>query len=325
MAHTVTIIPGPSTEHTPITTALLRVVSALGVDIDWQPAALDGATVSSALVDTIRKSGCALMPSVPIDRLHGDVPPIVQLRRQLGVFGNLRPVQSIAGLGSRHPDVDLVVVRETTEDIYANLEHESIEGVYESFKVTTEAACERIARYAFEFAKIKGRKKVTIVHKANIMKKSDGLFLRTGQKIATEYPDIEVEDMIVDALCMKLVLHPSRFDVLVCANLFGDIVADLCAGLVGGFSNSPSINVADGARVYTVGHCNPAEVAYSDKASTTSLFFASVLMLRDLGEHDAANRLMQATSNTLEKGIVPIALGGAATTVTFADAVISVL
>ena len=146
MTYNVTLIPGPSTDHTPSTQAVVNAVTALGVDIQWQPAALDGYTVSDELVDAIRKSGRALMPYIPVDRTVGDVPPIVQLRRKLGVFGNLRPVQSIAGLATRHPDVDLVIVRETTEDIYANLEHESIDGVYESFKVTTAAACERIAR-----------------------------------------------------------------------------------------------------------------------------------------------------------------------------------
>ena len=175
---------------------------------------------------------------------------------------------------------------------------------------------------AFEYAKTKGRKKVTVVHKANIMKKSDGLFLRTGQRIAKDYPDIEMEDVIVDALCMKLVLHPSRFDVLVCANLFGDIVADLSAGLVGGFSNSPSINVADDATVYTVGHGDDAATAFTNKASVTSLFFSLVLMLRDLGETSAADRLMKASSDTLDNGVTPIAMGGSATTSGFADAVI---
>lgn len=322
MTHSVTLIPGSSTEDTPITAAVVRVLAATGVDIAWERACLDHGELCEPLLASVRKTGQALMPYVPVNRDTGQVPPIVQLRRVLGVYGNIRPVEAVPGLHTRHPNVDIIIVRETTEDIYANLEHESIEGVYESLKVTTEAACERIARYAFELARRRGRKKVTIVHKANIMKKSDGLFLRTGKRVAEEYPGIEAEEVIVDALCMKLVLYPERFDVLVCANLFGDLVADLCAGLVGGTTNSPSVNVADGVKIFTVGHGDPVDVARTERANPVSLFFSSVLMLREFGENPAADRLMKATSDTLEAGVTPIALGGAATTTMFADAVV---
>ncbi len=322
MTHAVTLIPGSSPSDTPLSAAIVRVLGATGVDIAWERAALDDGKLNPDMLSSMKKTGRALMPYVPVDRDGGAVPPIVQLRRELGVFGNVRPVESVPGLETRHPDVDIIIVRETTEDIYANLEHESIDGVYESFKVTTEAACERITRYAFELAKRRGRKKVTIVHKANIMKKSDGLFLRTGQRVAKDFPGIEVEDVILDALCMKLVLYPERFDVVVCANLFGDIVADLCAGLVGGTTNSPSINVAEGVTVFTTGHGDSAAVAGTENANPVSTLFASVLMLRELGEDDAATKLMSATSKALEDGITPIGLGGDATTTGFADAVI---
>jgi isocitrate dehydrogenase (NAD+) len=322
MAHQVTIIPGSSKNDTPLTAAIVRVLAATGVDIAWERACLENGELNEALLSSIRKTGRALLPYIPVDRDSGAVPPIVQLRRELKVYGNLRPVETVPGLHCRHTDVDIIIVRETTEDIYANLEHESIEGVYESFKVTTEAACERIAREAFELAKRRNRKKVTIVHKANIMKKSDGLFLRTGRRVAADYPEIEVEDVIVDALCMKLVLYPDRFDVLVCANLFGDIVADLCAGLVGGNPNCPSINIGEEATVYTMGHGAPAAIAETDRANPMNLLFAAVLLLRDLDENDAADKLMKATSDTLEAGILPIALEGKATASTFADAVI---
>jgi isocitrate dehydrogenase (NAD+) len=322
MAHHVTIIPGSSTEDTPLTTAMMRVLAATSVEIEWEHACLNEGQPDHVLVEAIKKTGRALMPYVPVNRARGDLPPIVQLRRALRVFGNVRPVETVPGLRTRHPNVDIIIVRETTEDIYANLEHESIRGVYESFKVTTEAACERIAREAFELAKRRNRKKVTIVHKANIMKKSDGLFLRTGQRVAQDYPDIETEDVIVDALCMKLVLHPERFDVLMCANLFGDIVADLCAGLVGGPPNCPSVNVGEDATIYTVGHGDGARTAATDAANPTNLLFSSVLMLRDLGEDDAADRLMKAISDTLEADVTPIALGGTATTTDFANAII---
>ncbi|MEM1034530.1 MAG: isocitrate/isopropylmalate family dehydrogenase [Myxococcota bacterium] len=323
MAHSATLIPGyESQDDTPLTTAVVRLLAATGVDIAWERVCLDASTCGD-VVSSVKRHGRALMPYIPIDRARGDVPPIVELRRQLGVYANLRPVQSVAGLSPRHPDVDVMVVRETTEDIYANLEHASIEGVYESFKVTTEAACDRIARHAFELARAQGRKKVTIVHKANIMKKSDGLFLRVGQRVAQDFPDIAVEDVIVDALCMKLVLRPSEFDVLVCANLFGDIVADLCAGLVGGSDNCPSVNIADGVKVFTTGHGPSKALARGPEASVTSLLFAAVLLLRDLGESDAATRLMGATSDALAAGVRPPSAGGEAGAQAFADAVAS--
>ncbi|MCA9618400.1 MAG: NAD-dependent isocitrate dehydrogenase [Myxococcales bacterium] len=327
MAHAVTLIcPSMASgeSQSPVASGVTRAIAATGVEIEWQRVGWQPNDIG-AVVARIRETGHALLPYLAFDRSRGEAAPIVSLRRALSVWGNIRPVECVPGLKTRHPAVDILVVRETTEDIYASLEHESIEGVYESLKVTTKAACERIARHAFELARARGREKVTIVHKANIMKKSDGLFLSTGRRVAEEFPDIEVEDMIVDALCMKLVLSPQRFDVLVCANLFGDIVADLCAGLVGGSHNSPSINIADGARVYTVGHGDPADVALTERASPTSLFFAAVLMLRDLGENGAADRLMKATSDALEQGHVPLALGGSATTTAFADAVVGLL
>lgn len=321
MTHSVTLIPGNTKDDTPLTKAVTKVVAAAGVDVTWERASLKDGDIHDDLVSAIKKTGRALMPYVPVNRDSGDVPPIVQLRRALRVYGNIRPVERVPGLPARHEKVDILIVRETTEDIYANLEHESIDGVYESFKVTTEAACERIAKEAFEIAKRRNRKKVTIVHKANIMKKSDGLFLRTGRRVAASYPDIEVEDVIVDALCMKLVLYPERFDVLVCANLFGDIVADLCAGLVGGNPNCPSVNIGEDGTVYTVGHGAPAGIAGTERANPTNLFFAAILLLRDLDENDAADRMMKATSDALE-ATPPIHLGGEATTTAFAEAVI---
>ncbi len=323
MSHAVTLIPGSSEDDTPLTAAIVRVLAATGVEITWERACLCDGQVDDELLRRIRRTGRALMPYVPVNRDRGAVPPIVELRRRLGVYGNVRPVETVPGLKTRHPNVDVIIVRETTEDIYANLEHESIEGVYESFKVTTDTACERITRYAFELARRRGRKKVTIVHKANIMKKSDGLFLRTGQRVAAAFPDIEVEDVIVDALCMKLVLHPERFDVVVCANLFGDIVADLCAGLVGGSTNCPSINVAPDAVVFTTGHGDPANINGTENANPVNFLFSCVLMLRELGENPAADRLMKATSDTLEAGVMPIVLGGEATTTAFTDAVVT--
>ena len=226
---------------------------------------------------------------------HG-LPYIVRLRKALDCFANLRPIQTVPGLPSRLLDVDILVVRESTEDIYAQLEHESIPGVFESLKVTTRAACERIARFAFETALAKNRKKVTIVHKANIMKKSDGMFLTVARTVAEDYPSIEVDDCIVDALCMKLVLHPEWFDVLLCGNLFGDIVSDLGAGLVGGRRNCPSVNIGPNTAVFTTGQV-------SSDALDISLLRSTILMLAHIGEQNAASRLQQALQVALKEGL----------------------
>lgn len=303
MAHRVTLVPGDVPE---VLEGIKAVVAATGAQVDWvEPAPAD-------VVATARDTGVALLgwqrggPD--------DLPPAVRMREQFGVFAQLRPIRDLPGLGGRFEDVDLLVVRETTEDVYAHLEHESIPGVFESLKVTTRGACERIARHAFQLARSQGRRKVTIVHKANIMKLSDGMFLRTAQAVARDYPDIEHEDVIVDALCMRLVLDPSRFDVLLCGNLFGDIVADTCAGLVGGRSNAPAINVAiDGTTLFTAGHGDPPEVAGTGRANPLHLLLPAVHLLRHLGEVDASERLRTCIGQTLIEGVKPLALGGGAT------------
>jgi isocitrate dehydrogenase (NAD+) len=248
-------------------------------------------------------------------------PPIVGLRKQLGLFANLRPIRTLKGVPHRHDDLDLVVIRESTEDIYAHLEHESIPGVFESLKVTTRAACERIIRYAFEYARRHGRKKVTIVHKANIMKRSDGLFLKVGREIAAEFPDIASEDVIVDALCMKLVISPGKFDVLVAGNLYGDIVADLAAGLAGGASNCPSINLGDDHHVFAAARGDLAAHRGTDQGNVLGLLVPALSLLKHLGEGAAAARILEATERALAGGTLPSAIGGSATTSGFTDAV----
>jgi len=310
VAHRVTLVPGDVPE---VLEGIKQVVAATGARIAWTEPSAD------EVVAAARDTGAAL---VGWQRGGPDgLPPAVRLREQFGVFAQLRPIQDLPGLGGRFQDVDLLVVRETTEDVYAHLEHESIPGVFESLKVTTRAACERIARHAFELARAHGRRKVTIVHKANIMKLSDGMFLRTAQAVARDYPDIQHEDVIVDALCMRLVLDPSRFDVLLCGNLFGDIVADTCAGLVGGRSNAPSINVAiDGTRLFTAGHGDPPEIAGTGRANPLHLILPAIHLLRHLGEVDAAQRLRTALGRTLSDGVRPLALGGDATWERFCEA-----
>ncbi|MCO4747703.1 MAG: NAD-dependent isocitrate dehydrogenase [Proteobacteria bacterium] len=311
MAHSVTLLPGDTTGPA-LTADLKELIASLDVDIAWEEHELNDGVLTEAALASVRSTKTALMAYHHGRRDEGVLPPVVELRQAIGAFANVRPVHRLKGMASRFEAFDLVVVRETTEDIYAHLEHESIPGTFESLKVTTRTACERIARFAFEYARETGRKKVTIVHKANIMKKSDGMFLATARKVATEFPDIEVEDVIVDALCMKLIIHPERFDVLVAGNLFGDIVADVCAGIGGGAANCPSINVSeDGIRLFAAPH-GDRPGSDPDKANPLTVLLPAVIMLRHLGEASAADRLMAGIEGVLGSGIQPKGMGGSA-------------
>lgn len=326
MSHTITRIPGNAGESTHFIDIVCEVIETLDVDIVWNTHFLDDFKPTEPMLQSIRETRVALMPFLRGHRDQGIAAPIVQLRRALGVFANLRPVHSIEGLGERFSGVDLLVVRETTEDIYASLEHESIPGTFESLKVTTRAACERIARFAFEHARRTGKGKITTVHKSNIMKKSDGMFLEVSREVAADFPEIEHNDRIVDALCMQLVMYPDDFDILLCGNLFGDIVADLAAGLVGGKDNCPSVNVApDGIRIFTAGHGRDSRIDNSSRGNPMSMLFASVLLLRELGEADAANQLMTSVKGVVAAGSLPIIAGGQKTLREFADEVIESL
>ena len=314
MPHHVTLVPGDTTGGE-IFEYLKPLIKRLDVDIEWDEPS-DSATTET-LVHSARRTGVVLMAYERGERDAGRLPPIVVLRKELGVFANLRPLRTLPAVPSRHDDVDLIVVRETTEDIYAHLEHESLPGVFESFKVTTEVACERIARHAFETAVKLGRKKVTIVHKANIMKLSDGMFLRVGRRVAEDYPQVQCDDCIVDALCMKLIINPSQFDVLLCGNLFGDIVSDLCTGIVGGPSNAPSINIANDVALFTAGHGDSPSLIGTGKGNPLTLLLPTLSMLRHLGEVEAAERLENAISKAITTGNKPYAIGGDASVQTF--------
>ena len=313
MTREITLVPGDTPD---LFRPIHPLLEAAGADITFDSPGAN-ATEESMLASA-RRTGVLLMG--PAVAGQGERTPVVALRESLGVTSNLRPVHNLRGLPCRAQNVDLVVVRETTEDIYAHLEHESIPGTFESLKVTTQAACERIARTAFAFARKHGRKKVTIVHKANIMKLSDGMFLREAQAVAAEYPDIECEDVIVDALCMKLILHPERFDVLVCGNLFGDIIADLCAGLVGGISNAPSINQSPDCTMFTTGHrINRADAS----SNPLTVLIPIVHLLKHIDQADAATKLQTALEATLAEGILPADLGGSTDGDAFCAAVLS--
>jgi isocitrate dehydrogenase (NAD+) len=310
-----------------ITESAVRVIEAAGVDIEWdrQEAGIPaiqkfGVSVPEQLLDSIRENKVALKGPVTTMVGKGFRSANVTLRQKLDLYANLRPVKSIGGVPSRYEKVDLVIVRENTEDLYSGIEHQVSPGVSEAIKVVTARASERISRWAFEYARKHGRKKITLVHKANIMKVSDGLFLRTFEEVAKEYPDIEAEDKIVDALCMNLVQDPTRFDILLLGNLFGDIVSDLAAGLVGGLGVVPGANIGDEYAVFEAVHGSAPDIAGKNLANPTALIFSALLMLRHLGEHEAADRIWKSIVVTLAIGKhLTRDLGGNCSTSEFTD------
>ena len=321
MAHKITLIPGDTTGPE-VCEAVQTVVAAAGVDVAWESHPIGKEGIADALLASAAETRAVLMAFQHGGRAEGRVPPVVALRKALRIFANHRPVRSWLGMPTRFSDVDLLVIRETTEDIYAHLEHESIPNVFESFKVTTQTACERIAQHAFRTARDLGRKKLTIVHKANIMKKSDGMFLRVAQDVGRQYPDIDHDECIVDALCMRLIVDPSQFDVLLCGNLFGDIVGDLCTGLVGGASNCPSISYnEDHVALFAASHGDPEEAKGTGRANPMTLLVPAVELMRHVGENKAAVAIRAALEKTLIDDIKPHALGGRTSWVKFTEEV----
>ena len=246
----------------------------------------------------------------------------VGLRRALDLYANVRPVKALPNVECRYPNLDLVIVRENTEGLYAGLEHVVVPGVVESLKIITEKASTRIARYAFEFARDNGRKKVTAVHKANIMKVSDGLFLECFYNVAKEFPDIESDDKIIDNCCMQLVMRPEQFDVMVMENLYGDIVSDLCAGLIGGLGLAPGANIGELGAVFEAVHGSAPDIAGQGIANPTALLMSAIEMLRHIGERDAADRIQAAMLGVFADGKwITRDLGGTAKTNEFARAI----
>jgi isocitrate dehydrogenase (NAD+) len=329
---TVTLIPGDGIGPE-VTEATVRVLEAAGAGIEWERHAVGaeaverfGEPLPAAVLESIRRNGVALKGPVTTPVGRGFQSVNVQLRQKLDLYANLRPVRSLPSIAARFEGVDLVVVRENTEGLYKGLEHEVVPGVVESLKIITAAASTRIARFAFEYARANGRKRVTAVHKANIMKLSDGLFLSCFRAVAKEYPELEADDRIIDNLCMQLVLQPERFDVLVLENLYGDIVSDLCAGLVGGLGLVPGANLGDGVAVFEAVHGSAPDIAGKNVANPLALIRSAILMLRHLGEDEVVARLRGALRTVIvERRIMTRDLGGTATTSGFADAVIEEL
>ena len=328
MRHTITLIPGDGIGPE-VTAAVVKILERAGLQVTWEPhlagvAALEkqGATLPAELLDSIRRNKVALKGPVTTPVGGGFTSVNVGLRKALELFANLRPVWNLPSVPSRYENVDLVIVRENTEDLYAGLEHEVVPGVVESLKIITAAASTRIATFAFEYARTHHRKRVTAVHKANIMKLGDGLFLESVRKVAAGYPDIISDDRIVDAACMHLVMNPSQFDILLLPNLYGDIVSDLCAGLVGGLGVVPAANLGTEIGVFEAVHGSAPDIAGTNVANPTALLLSSLLMLRHIGEGAIADRIMKALGDVLREGTVRTRdLGGTASTTEYAEAI----
>jgi isocitrate dehydrogenase (NAD+) len=328
MTHTITLIPGDGIGPE-VTEAVLRILIAAGVSIDWDRhmagvLALDrtGNALPAELIASIQKNKVALKGPVTTPIGQGFTSVNVGLRKALDLYANLRPVWNLPGAPSRFEGIDLVIVRENTEDLYAGLEHEVVPGVVESLKIITERASSRIAKFAFDYARRHNRKKVTAIHKANIMKLSDGLFLSCVRTMSHNYTEVQYEEKIVDAACMHLVMNPQQFDVMVMPNLYGDIVSDLCAGLVGGLGVVGSANLGTDIGVFEAVHGSAPDIAGKNFANPTALLLSAVMMLRHVDEGEAAERIMTALASVMSAGTARTRdVGGTTSTFEFADAV----
>jgi isocitrate dehydrogenase (NAD+) len=332
MTHTITLIPGDGIGPE-VSKAVKEILAAAGVDIAWDeiPARAEierrGMTfMQSGVLDSIRKNRVALKGPM-MTAVAGGAPSInVGLRQALDLYANLRPVKNLEGVQSRFQGVDLVIIRENTEDLYAGLEHTVVPGVVESLKIITERASTRIAKFAFEYARKHGRNKIHAIHKANIMKLSDGLFLTSTRKVAEQYPDIEYKELIIDNACMQVVLDPKQFDMLLLTNLYGDIMSDLAAGLVGGLGVVPSGNIGESVAIFEAVHGTAPDIAGKGIANPTALLMSGIMMLDHIGEMDAARRVENALHRVYREGkSLTRDVRGTATTAEFTAAVIHAL
>ena len=324
------LIPGDGIGRE-IAESVRAVSAALNTGIEWQEceagaeyAEASGELIAPGTLDAIEACGWALKGPTATPIGNGFRSINVQLRQRFATYANLRPVHTLPGVPTRFENVDLVIVRENTEDLYKGIEYMLTDDIANGVKLITRPACEKICRFAFDYARKNGRKKVTAVHKANIMKLTDGLFLRTFREVAEDYPDIEANDCIIDALCMKLVQRPEQFDMLVAPNLYGDIISDLCAGLVGGLGFAPSANIGDKTRIYEAVHGSAPDIAGQDKANPSAILMAFAMMLNDLGMTDKADKLNAAIQAQVAEGkVITADIGGTAGTKEFTQAVIA--
>jgi isocitrate dehydrogenase (NAD+) len=332
MAYKVTLIPGDGIGPE-VTDAVVRILEATGIKFDWEPFAAGagayekyGEYLPHELIESFERTKLGLKGPITTPVARGFASINVSLRQRFELFANVRPIKNLPGVPTHYPDVDLVIIRENTEGLYSGIEHEVVPGVVESLKIMTEKACTRISRYAFEYARRFQRKKIFAIHKANIMKLSDGLFIRCSRKISEEYPEIEYGEHIIDNTCMQLVSNPYQYDMLLMENLYGDIVSDLCAAFVGGLGLVPGANIGASCAIFEAVHGSAPDIAGRNIANPTALLRSGILMLRHLGETAAADRVKQAVYRVYrEKRHLTRDVGGTASTTEFADAVIGAL
>ncbi len=330
--HKITLIPGDGIGPE-IISATVQVIEATGIEVDWETQIIGaqalekfGTTIPEPTIESIQRNKVALKGPLMTPIGKGFTSVNVGLRKALDLYANVRPIKALPNVECRNPELDLVIVRENTEDLYSGLEHVVVPGVVESIKIITEKASTRIAKYAFEFAAREGRKKVTAMHKANIMKLSDGLFLECFYNVSKNFPEIEADDKIIDNACMQLVMRPEQFDVMVLENLYGDIVSDLCAGLIGGLGLAPGANIGEIGAVFEAVHGSAPDIAGQGIANPTAVMMSGFLMLRHIGEADAADRAEKAMMDIFKEGEIRTRdLGGTASTAEFAAAIVSKL
>ena len=326
--HTITLIPGDGIGPE-VTAAVARILAAARVPIEWEKHDAgvtafkrSNQSLPPELLESIKRNKVALKGPVTTPIAEGFTSVNVGLRKALDLYANLRPVRNLEGVKSRFENVDLVIVRENTEDLYSGLEHEVVPGVVESLKIITELASTKIAKFAFEHARANGRKRVTAIHKANILKLGDGLFLQCARAVSRDHTDIGYDERIIDAACMSLVMTPEKFDVLLLPNLYGDIVSDLAAGLVGGLGVVPGANIGSGCAVFEAVHGSAPDIADKNLANPTALLLSGLMMLDHIGERDKSAHIRAALGRVLTAGKIRTRdMGGTASTTDFTDAV----
>jgi isocitrate dehydrogenase (NAD+) len=332
MSHKVTLIPGDGIGPE-VTNAAVRILEASGVKFEWESfeAGADAYAkyneyIPKALTESIGRTGVALKGPITTPIGGGFSSINVQLRKQFELFCNFRPIRNLPGVATRYPGIDLIIIRENTEGLYSGIEHEVVPGVVESLKIITEKASTRISRWAFDYARKRGRKKIHAIHKANIMKMSDGLFIRCSRNISKEYPEITYGEHIVDNTCMQLVTNPYQYDMLLLENLYGDIVSDLCAAFVGGLGLVPGANIGHECAIFEAVHGSAPDIAGKGIANPTAILRSGILMLRHLGEDAAADQVKYAVHSVYVEGKHTTRdMGGTASTMEFADAVIAAM
>ncbi len=332
MSHKVTLIPGDGIGPE-VTGATVRILEATGVKFDWESYAAGadayakyGEYIPKALMESIERTGCGLKGPITTPIGGGFSSINVQLRKQFELYCNFRPIRNLPGVPTRYPGVDLIIIRENTEGLYSGIEHEVVPGVVESLKIITEKASTRISKWAFEYARRRGRKKIHAIHKANIMKMSDGLFIRCSRNISKDFPEITYGEHIVDNTCMQLVTNPYQYDMLLLENLYGDIISDLCAAFVGGLGLVPGANIGDRIAIFEAVHGSAPDIAGKGLANPTAVLRSAILMLHHLGEDQAAAKINNALHHVYsEAKSLTKDMGGNASTNEFADAVIASL